>query len=160
MDDFYILQRMHTKTRNNLEQVVTTYSELELPGTSWNHLERAEPSETRWNHLERDEPSNKLTQKQEIYSTKLYLQYHYPTEYNISNSFYRKEHHVRWNETTWNKMEPVTRLHTKKTLIGQHCVHNIISLQNIINTYSHKDLHLRCRQSVLDSALLCMGSII
>ena len=70
---------MHTKTRNKLEQVVTTYSELELPGTIWNHLKRAEPSETRWNHLERDEPSNELTQKQEIYSTKLYLQYHYPT---------------------------------------------------------------------------------
>lgn len=39
--------------------------------------------------------------------------------------------------------------------IGRYCVCNVIAQRNIASTsYYHKELHLRCRQCVLDPALL------
>ena len=32
---------VHTKRRNKLEQIGTTWNKLERTGTGWNHLERA-----------------------------------------------------------------------------------------------------------------------
>ena len=61
------------------------------------------------------------------------MQYDCPTEYNISKTYYQKEHHLRCPQveplgTGWNQKRTDTKC---KTLISQYCVYNIISLQNI-----------------------------
>ena len=111
-------------------------NELEPPGTSWNYLERAE---TTLNKLElpgttckeMDSATDWHRKKKEIYWKKLYVQYHYPIEYNISKSYCNKKHHLRCL-----KVEPPSRkgagneLTKIKTLMQEYCVYNIISLQN------------------------------
>ena len=60
------------------------------------------------------------------------MQYHFPKEYNISNSYCHKEHHLRC--IRWNHLEQDgsrNKLTQIKIHIGQYCVYNIISLQNI-----------------------------
>ena len=54
-----VLNFVHTKTRNKLEQARTTSNELELYGMSWNHLELAR---TIWNKVE--PPGTRWTQQQ------------------------------------------------------------------------------------------------
>ena len=51
---------VHTKTRNKLKYVETTWNQLEQARTTLNELE---PPGTRWNHLERDRLSKELTEK-------------------------------------------------------------------------------------------------
>lgn len=65
-----VLNFIHIKTRNKLEQAGTTLNELLLHGMSWNHLEldrtiwnKVEPPETRWTEQQTK------TEKQEIYRT-------------------------------------------------------------------------------------------
>ena len=72
MDHFYILRRIILKRGtkwNKLQAPKSSYKKR--AGATWNELELPEKM---WSHLGQDEPSNKLTQKQEVHSTKLCLQ--------------------------------------------------------------------------------------
>ena len=69
--------------------------------------------------------------KNKFIRKKLYVQYHCLIEYDINNSYCHKEHHLRysWNHLGQNRTS--NKLTQAKTLIGQYCVYNIISLQDI-----------------------------
>ena len=138
------------KWERSPQQAGTIWNVLEPARMSWNQMKRAE---TTWNKID---SVTSWYKKQEICRKKLCVQTHCPIEYIISNSYCHKGQHLRylleeppgteWNQTSW---------HTKKTLIVQCCVYNIISLQNnFTNCNSHKELHPRCRQGVPDQALL------
>ena len=102
----YILKR--GTSWNKLEPPGTIWNYLELAGTIWNQLEPTgmiwhyrKPPVTRWNQQQTDK------KKKEIHRNKLHTQYHCPIEYNISNTYCRKEHHLRCLQvepsgTAWN----------------------------------------------------------
>ena len=134
--------------------ILRTWNELELPGMGWNHFKwtwttwnKLEPYEmsrncleqagNTWNKVEPHVTRRTLQQtdthtKKEIYKRNWACNNHCPIEYNISNSYCHKEHHLMYLQveppgTEWNQQLD----DTKKTLIGQYCVYNVISLQNI-----------------------------
>ena len=73
---------------NHLEQGGTTWNKLKPSGTSWNLLE---PCGTRWIQQQTDTQKKKIIHRLK----RLSVQYHHPVEYNISNSYCHKGHHLR-----------------------------------------------------------------
>ena len=108
---------------NHLERAGTTQTELEPPRTSWNYLE---PPVTRWIRQRAG------THKKEIHTKRVYVQYHCPIEYNISNSYCNNKHNFRCLKMEHLEQNVAGNELTQiKTLIGEYCMYNIISQQNI-----------------------------
>ena len=89
-----------------------------------------------WNYLE--QPGTSLihqqadTEKKQIHRKKLYVQYHCPIEYNISNSYCNNKHNFRCLKMEHLEQNVAGNELTQiKTLIGEYCMYNIISQQNI-----------------------------
>ena len=106
---FIVNIEVHTKTRNKPEPPGTSWNYLERAGTIWNELE---PPRTSWNYLEPPitiwTQQRTETEKQDIHRIKMYAQCHCPIEYNISNSYCYKEHHLGCLQmeplgTEWNR---------------------------------------------------------
>ena len=64
----------------------TSWNRLELAETTWNERKQAG---TTWNEMQRN--TTNLHKTRESHRRILYVQYHCPTEHNISNSFCHKE---------------------------------------------------------------------
>ena len=70
--------------------------------------------------------------KKEIHKKKVYVQYHCPIEYNISNSYCHKKHHSdAWGWSYLEQNGAANELTQIKTPVEQYYVYNIFSLQNI-----------------------------